>query len=56
MEQLGLKLQNLNTARTGNCGFGTVTSALLVVEINIDTANTEVWNGTAWTEGDDYRN
>ena len=48
MDQRGLNVNNLNTARQQMGAFGTTTSALSQLEVL--STPTEEWNGSSWTE------
>jgi hypothetical protein len=51
MELVGLKLNDLNTARRFLGGMGTNTAALAFGGyVTAVVANTETWNGTSWSE------
>jgi hypothetical protein len=54
MEQLGLKLNDLNTARAALVGAGNSNFSFSFWRmIVVTTALTESWNGTSWTEVND---
>jgi hypothetical protein len=44
----------MNTGRRGHGSVGTTTANLVVGGETPRTANTEIWNGSAWTEVNDY--
>ena len=53
MVLLGRKVNNLNTSRRYPEGMGTTTACLATggrISPSTQTANTESWNGTNWTE------
>ena len=53
MDHLGLKLQMINTARSQLGGAAGITQPLNLWEdntIQVQTAQTESWDGSNWTE------
>ena len=54
MELHGLKLHDLNTARTGLKGFGTSTSAVSSWRRSSCYKSAETWDGTSWSEANSW--